>query len=816
MRPLSWLRPLAARLSRTPARRVPQRPAFRPGVEGLEDRSVPATFNVTNTLDPTDTNDSNYVGSLRWAVNQANATPGADTIGFAIPGGGTHTIQPQTVLPAIAGPVVVDGYTQPGASANTLAIGDDAAIRIILDGSQTPPGAIDGIFIGQEEAYGLLITAGGSTVQGLQIQGFEVGVHVFGPAASGSIVQGNFFNTDGTQVVGAALDSQVGVVIENASGNTLGGTTPAARNLVWAPDIGILIGGDIPDGTSGNVVAGNYIGLNAAGTGGLTGASTTATGHLGLGVWLISADDNTVGGTDPGARNVIAGPWDFGVVVANNVTPPASGHVVVTGNYIGTNAAGTAAATGPGIDSGGAGIDGNEDGTLISHNLVSGCGNAGIHGSGPHTQVLDNLVGTDVTGSQPIPNGSEIVVDTGATASGNTVGFDPAASITSASLQQALSPGGGTVVVQATTQQAANDVVAAVNGLSPPDQPVTVSVNLGGGNFTGVTASPPANVPLVFQNGTFNGHSPALTVTSGVVVVRNCTLTNATDAPTILVTGGSLTLRGDVVQESTGYDQVAVLVTGGTADLGTAADPGGNTINVNGTGSQVRNTTATPVSTVGNAWDVNGSAVSGPVVVKAVPTIAVSGGTFVYDEQPHPASGSVTGVNGESLGAPAFTYSYTDDDGHVVTSTTPPTDPGYYTVTASFAGNANYNPASATSTITIVYEARTLTDLSRAFNAGRTIPIKIQLLDANGNNLSSSGIDLTAVRLERVNADGSVTQVSLQDAGNANPNNLFRYDAALGGYIFNLSTKGLGAGTYHFFWMAEGDPTEHELDFRLV
>ena len=74
---------------------------------------------------------------------------------------------------------------------------------------------------------------------------------------------------------------------------------------------------------------------------------------------------------------------------------------------------------------------------------------------------------------------------------------------------------------------------------------------------------------------------------------------------------------------------------------------------------------------------------------------------------------------------------------------------------------------------------------------------------------------MTAVRLERVNADGTRTPVSLQDAGNANPDNLFRYDADLGGYIFNLSTKGLGAGDYDFFWMAEGDPTEHRLRFYL-
>ena len=116
----------------------------------------------------------------------------------------------------------------------------------------------------------------------------------------------------------------------------------------------------------------------------------------------------------------------------------------------------------------------------------------------------------------------------------------------------------------------------------------------------------------------------------------------------------------------------------------------------------------------------------------------------------------------------------------------------------------------------IAFEARTLTDLSRAFKAGRTVPIKIQLTDAAGNNLSSADINLEAIRVQRVNADGTTTQVTLQNAGNATTSNLFRYDAVLDGYVFNLSTNGLGVGSYDFFWMAEGDPTEHELSFRLI
>lgn len=200
---------------------------------------------------------------------------------------------------------------------------------------------------------------------------------------------------------------------------------------------------------------------------------------------------------------------------------------------------------------------------------------------------------------------------------------------------------------------------------------------------------------------------------------------------------------------------------------------------------------------------------------KATPSVQVTGGSFIYDGIAHPATGSVTGVNGANLGNPALTYSYTDGQGNVVTSASPPVAPGYYTVTATFGGDANYQASSATATITIAFEVRNLTDLNKAFNAGRTIPIKLQLTDAAGHNVSSGGINLTALQLERINADGSRTRMALQDAGSSNPANLFRYDAALNGYIFNLSTKGLTAGNYEFFWTADGDPTQHLLRFVL-
>src|SRR5262249_37696137 len=96
-------------------------------------------------------------GSLRDALLAANANPGLDVIKFNIPGPGVHTIAVGFPLPTIADPVVLDGYTQPGASPNTLAQGDNAVLLIEL--------AAQGV----SSAGALTISAGNSTVRGLVI-----------------------------------------------------------------------------------------------------------------------------------------------------------------------------------------------------------------------------------------------------------------------------------------------------------------------------------------------------------------------------------------------------------------------------------------------------------------------------------------------------------------------------------------------------------------------------------------------------------------------------------------------------------------------
>ena len=151
------------------------------------------------------------------------------------------------------------------------------------------------------------------------------------------------------------------------------------------------------------------------------------------------------------------------------------------------------------------------------------------------------------------------------------------------------------------------DAVGAVT-LDPAGQAVAVVLDANGHDLGGATVAGPDQMTVVVTDATFTGESPALRVLSGHVILVNCTLINSTDAPTILVAGGTLTLRNCVVIESAGYSRAAVEVTGGSVDLGTAADPGGNTLRVRGAGLLIRNTGAAPLSAVGNTFEVNGVA----------------------------------------------------------------------------------------------------------------------------------------------------------------------------------------------------------------
>ncbi len=341
---------------------------------------------AASTTEVTNTNDSGP-GSLRAAIESANATGGIQTITFAIPGAGVHTISVLSPLPDITDAVVIDGTTQ-GVSATPL---------IELNGTLAGAGAL-----------GLKIKTGGSTVRGLAINRFNgAGIRLVN--GNGNIVVGNVIGTNaaGTADLGNTGD---GVQIINSDNNTIGGTTAADRNLISGNQ---RYGVSIDPASTGNVVEGNLIGTNLAGTGDL--------GNTLSGVLVLSAS-NTIGGTAAGARNIISGNDQHGV----HLTTAAVTSNLVQGNYIGTDVNGTAdlgnSQSGVQIDGGAASntIGGT---TAAARNIISGNNGYGVRlqtfGTTTNNNVQGNYIGTNLNGTAAIGNSlSGVQVN----ATGNTIG----------------------------------------------------------------------------------------------------------------------------------------------------------------------------------------------------------------------------------------------------------------------------------------------------------------------------------------------------------------------------------------------------------
>ena len=413
-----------------------------------------AVLTVTNT-------DDSGAGSLRQAIMNSNASAGVlDTITFNISGAGVHSITPLTELPTISDPVVINGYSQPGSSANTMAVGDNSIHLIELNGN----GAA---------FAGLTITAGSSTVNGLVINRFNGngpanGINFF--TKGGNTITGCFIGLDSTGVTDLS-NSRNGIDVESAN-NTIGGTTPQARNIIFGPAYAIYV----PTGNAGgNTIQGNYVGTNAQGNDGLTtfstagiymetannivGGSTAGAGnvisglgletrgdgtiiqgnHVGIsadgttalsngnaGVMIVRASDNLIGGTTVAARNVIGGS-------SNRVTisGPATGNII-QGNYIGTDAAGTTGLPVGGSFGFGVRIEGATN-TLVG-GTVAGARNI-ISNSLEGVDIFDspsgnnlvqgNYIGTDATGMVALPNqiaGVDIFTSGGPPTSDNTIG----------------------------------------------------------------------------------------------------------------------------------------------------------------------------------------------------------------------------------------------------------------------------------------------------------------------------------------------------------------------------------------------------------
>ncbi|MFO0888601.1 MAG: NosD domain-containing protein [Isosphaeraceae bacterium] len=308
---IMMFRPRSCLASRSSSRNDRQRPRhsrrpWRPQPEHLESRALLATFLVTNINERGE-------GSLAEAIVDANRSPGHDFIRFAIPGSPeeVHTIRMVRQLPEITAPVVLDGYTQPGAAPNTSETGGDAQIRVQIE------------FV-TAQSLTLRERASVSTIRGLAI--FTSNKHnepaILLQEMGRVRIEGNYLGLTATgQARGQA---GVGVAIRGGANNIIGGTTPAARNVISNNRVGV----DIRLGSSGNEVWGNLIGTNPEGT--------AVGGKQDVGV-RVHSEGNFIGGDggEAGRGNVISGNTQYGIELE-------SSYNTIVNNLVGVDRSGSA------------------------------------------------------------------------------------------------------------------------------------------------------------------------------------------------------------------------------------------------------------------------------------------------------------------------------------------------------------------------------------------------------------------------------------------------------------------------------------------
>ena len=302
------------------------------------------TVNTTNVVDDGTCNASHC--SLREAINAANALSDTDTINFNIGGGGPQRIGVTHLLRFVF-PVIIDGTTQPGYAGKPI---------VELDGSLTTGG---GLAFGQ--------SSGGSTVRGLVIHSFNAaGINLgtsgfeaptLGPSGNYRI-EGNYIGTDVTGTL-ARPNRNEGIFVHHGVSVDNGRNT-IVRNVISANGLnGITIAADEDE----NVIQGNHIGTDASGT--------AALGNEHWGIRIVGpSNDNLIGGTAPGEGNVISANGRetsrSGIVIHGAVPTTFDGNEI-QGNYIGTNASGTAA-----LGNGGNGIENCGNNTTIGGTAAGG------------------------------------------------------------------------------------------------------------------------------------------------------------------------------------------------------------------------------------------------------------------------------------------------------------------------------------------------------------------------------------------------------------------------------------------------------------
>ena len=308
------------------------------------------TFTVDSTGDGADSDssdgecdDGNGNCTLRAAIQEANRVDGS-FIEFNISGGGTRTIQPASSLPTITRTVLIDGFSQSGASSSNY--------RIELDGTNAGT-----------NTNGLTISGTESWVRGLVINRFGGNGIVLQGSGGKQVIEENRIGTNASGSSDSG-NGKAGVLVSGADGVKL-------RNNLNSGNDGH--GVELSSGADDAIIDGNIIGANVSGTSDL--------GNTGSGMHISNGDNASI------SNNIIAGNDSHGVSLTGSRTHDN----VIAENYIGVNENGTSIAnSGSGVHIG----NGADDNT-IEHNIIAnntGDGVAVVSSSATGNTVWENSI----------------------------------------------------------------------------------------------------------------------------------------------------------------------------------------------------------------------------------------------------------------------------------------------------------------------------------------------------------------------------------------------------------------------------------------
>jgi hypothetical protein len=623
--------------------------------------ALAATFTVSNT------NDSG-AGSFRQALLDANLAAGADTIAFAIPGAGLHTITLTSLLPLITSPVVIDGYTQAGSSANTnpMNAGINTVLQVELTGAQVS----------------LFFSAGsdGSTVRGLVINGSSNDKIV--SQVSNFTVTGNFLGTNATGTAAASGSfGGFGVRIDPPAINArIGGPNPADRNLIAGNSQGGII---LPfPSTTGHLIQGNYVGTDVTGTSPL---------NLGTPLGLANIGGASVLG------NLISGNVGGGMGLFDNN--------IVQGNLIGTKRDGVSALAngnfggiilqGSGSTIGGAGAG---QGNVIAFNVNNGI-DSQIQVSG--NRITQNSIHSNTSiGISLVNSGTPLANDAGDadTVPGNHGQNYPV--ITSVAIAAGTATISGTINSNANTplhlEFFANTACdASGNGEGQSFIGATDVTTDGSGNasFAALAFAVPLGQGVITSTATSStGDTSEFSVCAAAA--SGATSTSLASSVNPSTVGQSVTFTATVTGASpTGTVQFK----NGAANLGSP-------VTLNGSGMAALATAAltqgSHAITVVYGGDLNNASSTSPVLTQVVNALPVGATTTALASSLNPSTlgqavtftatvtgasptGSVQFFNGaSSLGTSALA-------GSVATLTTSALTQGSHTITAVYSGDAS-------------------------------------------------------------------------------------------------------------------------------